>query len=314
MPGRRVRIEAPATIGNFGPGFDVCALALASLGDVVTLEPAARDEIVLSGAGASGVPTEWGKNVVGAVLDVLRWRSGIEDRLRVRIRKAMPPGSGLGSSASSSGGAALAFHALYGRRAKRSPADLVDAASWGEARVSGRHYDDVAAVVLGGLAIVRGEGPDGLRLSRVPPPRDLHIAILRPHVRLDTHEMRRILPRKVPRADAVANLANVALLVDAMHRGDVDAVGHAIDDRIATPARSRRIRGFAEIRDAALSAGASGCGISGSGPALFAVTDSGARAASVARAMAAAARSKRVPATAFAARPERKVMHDAVLL
>jgi homoserine kinase len=99
-----------------------------------------------------------------------------------------------------------------------------------------------------------------------------------------------------------------------MHRGDVEAIGACIEDRVAAPYRTPRVPGFKALREAALQAGAAGAGLSGSGPALFAVCRGPAVAKRVARAMADAAKGEGVPATAHVARPEREVMHRAVAL
>jgi homoserine kinase len=47
----------------------------------------------------------------------------------------------------------------------------------------------------------------------------------------------------------------------------------ALDDRYAEPRRAPMIPRFAEVKQAALEAGAFGCSISGSGPTIFAIVD-----------------------------------------
>ena len=105
MPPREpVTLDAPATIGNFGPGFDISSLALAGIGDRITLQVAEEDAISVSGPGAHEIPEAWGENVVGPTLDRLREQAGIADALHVELVKPRRPGSGLGSSASSAAG------------------------------------------------------------------------------------------------------------------------------------------------------------------------------------------------------------------
>ena len=307
LRGRAV-VQAPATVGNFGPGFDAFALALHGLGDRIELRRS--DEDALEVEGHDAVPREWKRNVACVALDAARKAARVKQRFEVRIRKSMPPGSGLGSSASSAGGAVLAFHAFRG---VLTPEQLVLAAGEGEAVAAGRHYDDVAAVIMGGLAIVRNHG-QGLHVSRVHPPEGLHLAVVLPQKSFATKEMRRILPAKVSREDAVANLGNAAALVQAFHDSDVEAIGACLGDRIATPARSKRMPWFEDVREAALAAGGLGVALSGSGPAMVCVTSSRRAAGSVASAMQAAVEGHRVEAEAFAAVPEREVMHRAVAL
>jgi homoserine kinase len=56
----------------------------------------------------------------------------------------------------------------------------------------------------------------------------------------------------------------------AFASGDLALLGRALDDRIAEPARAPLLPGFLAAKAAALSAGAFGCSISGSGPTAFA--------------------------------------------
>lgn len=266
-----VSATAPCTVGNFGPGFDVLSLALARPGDTVALAPAAADRVRVDGPGASDVPVDWKANCATRALDLLRAVTGLDAPLEVRITKGVPPGSGLGSSASSAAAAVKAF-------AKLNPGAVdgglaLDAAAEGEAAASPGHRDDVAAALFGGLAIV-GPGPRDVR--RVPTPPDLRLAVVRPHVALETRRMRALVPREPPLATLIANLSAVARLVDACHRGDVPALGRAVDgDTLARVARGPHVPGFEAAREAALAAGAHGYCISGSGPASLAVCAAG---------------------------------------
>ncbi|MGB0653085.1 MAG: homoserine kinase [Thermoplasmatota archaeon] len=297
-----VQVQAAATVGNFGPGFDCFSLALAGLGDHVTLRAADEDTLSFNGPNAEAVPLDWRRNCIGATLDALRAATGVQERFQVDVVKGQPGGSGLGSSASSSGGAALAFAALY-PDAGLGAEDLVRAAGAGEAVAAGRHHDDVAAVILGGLALVL-EGPDGPSARRVQPPDDLHLAAVAPELEVPTREMRALLPAQVPLADAVHNAARTAALVDACHAGDVAAVGACLDDRLATPYRARRLDYLPSVRAAAGRAGAYGSALSGSGPAVVAVCDDQGVATEVADAMLDALVGAGETGRAFVARPE----------
>ncbi|MDP3437487.1 MAG: homoserine kinase, partial [Bacteroidales bacterium] len=62
-------------------------------------------------------------------------------------------------------------------------------------------------------------------------------------------------------------------------------IGRSLEDFVAEPVRSRLIPGFAQMKQAALDAGAIGCSISGSGPSLFALSDSRDRADKIAKSM-----------------------------
>lgn len=306
-----VEVRTPSTIGNFGPGFDVTALGLAWGGDVVRLTPSGEDRVTVTGAGADSIPTDWDLNCATAALDHLRDHAGVTERFHVEIEKGITPGSGLGSSASSSAGGALALARYLGGDGGRtfSPRVLVEAAAAGETRVAGAHADDVAAAVLGGLAMVR-EG----ELHRVQPPGDLWIALAVPRLRLETRVMRKAVGRRVDVEDAVANLANVAFLVDAFHRGDVPTVGRCLTDRIAAPGRKRYVPYHDDVVTAAVEAGAYGAALSGSGPSMFAVTDDEGEAERIAGAMRDAVVDAGVEAEPAWCQAETRVVMDEVLL
>jgi homoserine kinase len=100
-------VRAPATSANLGSGFDVFGVALDRPADVIRVERAPRTTIDVTGVGSQYIPTDPEKNVVGAVADALDAPAHIE------IDKGVRPSSGLGSSAASAAGAALALNALY---------------------------------------------------------------------------------------------------------------------------------------------------------------------------------------------------------
>lgn len=297
---RTATATSTCTVGNFGPGFDVLSLALDRRGDSVTLTVAERDEVVVRGLGATSIPSEFERNAASAAVAFLREALGVEERYRVNVEKAVPPGSGLGSSASSAAAGALAFHRLHRGDARLTRGLLLEAGAAGERAAAGDHRDDVAAALFGGLALVSPRpGP----VLRVEPPAHLRLAVARPHVVLETRRMRAVLPPAVPRADVVHNLAMVARLVDACHRGDVPAIGRAMDDRVAVPHRAPLVPHYADAREAALAAGAHGYCISGSGPAQFAVCDSPALAERVLAAMTDVYRKADVGCDGFVAGP-----------
>lgn len=257
--------DAPCTVGNFGPGFDVFSLALAKRGDTVSLATADKDSVSVRGEGAARVPTEWERNSACATIDDLRRRTGMRAPLAVMIDKGVPPGSGLGSSASSNAAAVRAFAKLF--RLTLSARDALMAAGAGEAVASGSaHLDDVAAALFGGLTIVGGDTDPVVRMR--PPP--LHLVVALPEVELPTREMRRLLPDSYPRRDVVQNVSNVARVVAACHHQDGAMLCRALEDNLARPYRAPKIPLWDEARRAALDAGAVGYLISGSGPATIA--------------------------------------------
>ena len=278
-----MKIFAPGTVANLGPGFDVLGLALDHPGDTVTVRRAGSPGVrITSIRGDAGVlPLEPKKNTAGiAAIEVVR-RTKTSIGVELEVAKGMPLGSGLGSSAASAAAAAVGVNRLLGD--PLTPLDLVACCVEAEAAVSGRHADNVAPAVLGGLVLVRTVDP--LDVRRLPIPAGLHVVVVTPAFELATRVAREALPDSVPMQTLVQNSANLSALIHALHSNDIELLGHALVDRIVTPARSPLIPGCDQVIQAARDAGALGSSISGAGPSVFALCASSQTTDAVATAM-----------------------------
>lgn len=294
----RVRVFAPASVSNLGPGFDVLGLALERPGDLVEAERADRPgvEIVRVTGDEGALSADPAKNVAGiaaaAALELLRSRPpasapGFPIRgVRLWVHKQMPLASGLGSSAASGVAGAVAVNELAGGVLSRD--ELVLCALEGERVAAGSaHADNVAPSVLGGIVLVRSYEP--LEILSLPVPPALRVAVVRPHYGVATAEARALVKeRRYEIGQAVANLGNLGAFVSALYRNDLALVGRAVADALVEPVRADLIPGFHDVKRAALEAGALGCSISGAGPSMFALCDADATASRVAAAMQAA--------------------------
>jgi homoserine kinase len=266
-----VKVFAPATVGNVGPGFDVLGLALAEPGDVVEARPRSADVVITEIRGDEGrLPRDAEKNTAGIaareVLALLGRPGGVE----IRLRKGLPLASGLGSSAASACAAAFATNLLYG--APLSVEDLILPATRAEERVSGGFFaDNVAPCLLGGVALIRSYRPlKVIRLGTIP---GLFVALAIPELEVLTRKARAILPNKVPMEDFIANMAATSLVAAAFASGNIEYLRAEIEDRVVEPARAPLVPGFGEVKRAARDAGALLCSLSGSGPAIFALCE-----------------------------------------
>jgi len=258
-----VTVRAPATSANLGSGFDVFGAALTRPADVVTVEKAAETTIEVTGVGAQYIPEDPKKNTVGAVVEAL------DAPARIHIDKGVRPASGLGSSAASAAGAAVALNELYDRGLSRS--ELVPVAAEGEAVVSGvAHSDNVAPSILGGFTVTTRDGTHSVDAS-VP------LVVCLPDIAVSTRDARRVVPDSAPMEDLVETVGNAATLAIGMCRSDPDLVGAGMSDPVVTPERARLITGYDEVRAAAFDAGAAGVTVSGAGPAIIAVCREGHR-------------------------------------
>jgi len=278
-----VTVFAPATVANLGPGLDVLGLALAAPGDRVTacLSPGSGITIATVTGDGGALPLDPEKNTAGVAARETLARAGVTTGIALTLEKGMPIGSGLGSSAASAAAAAYAVNLLIGSPLRK--AELVDPCLAAEAAVSGRHADNVAAALLGGLILVRSIDP--LDLVRLPVPEGLVVAVVTPRMELSTRAARAALPKEVPLASLVRNTANVGALVSACYSGDLGLLARCMTDAVATPARAPLIPGCAQVMEAALDAGALGSSISGAGPSIFALCRSERSAGEIAEAM-----------------------------
>jgi homoserine kinase len=271
---RRIRVFAPATVANLGPGFDVLGLALSRPGDELEAELSDRSEVEIADITGDGgvLSRDPKKNVVGcAAAGVLR-RAGARQGVRLWLRKQMPLASGLGSSGASSAAGAVAVNELLGNPLSQS--DVVFSAMEGERAASGTpHADNVAPSVMGGIVLVRSYQP--FEVIELPVPENLHITVVHPHCDVSTSEARRLAKARTYSLDEIVpNLGNIAALVAALSRGDLELLGRSIEDRLVEPLRAPLIPGFAAVKEAALSSGGLGCSIAGSGPSVFAFSAS----------------------------------------
>jgi homoserine kinase len=279
---------APATVSNVGCGFDVLGFALDAPGDEVTARfdvPGVRIERIVGDGGR--LPLDAAKNTAGVAARALLAHAGEGRGVALTIRKGLPLSSGLGGSAASAVAAVVAVDALIGAR---SSADtLIACALEGERLGAGSaHADNIAPAVCGGFVLVRQASPPDI--IRLPVPDGLTAVVVHPDLEIETAKARALLGDTVLLKDAIRQWANMGALVDGLHRGDFAVISRALEDAIAEPRRAPLVPGLAAIKQAAIEAGALGCGLSGSGPSLFALCSSPASAPRVAEAMAAAVR------------------------
>lgn len=255
-----LRVRAPASSANLGPGFDSFAVALPLLAEF-EVKPARQWVVTIEGDASETRSPEEDLFVQGARAVAKAAKEHLAPQ-HVTQRSRIPLGRGLGSSAAAIVGGASAANALLGEPLDRR--SLLRIA----ADVEG-HPDNVAAALYGGMTVALPTR-DGPIASRLPFPRTWRACLLVPNGKLSTKEARAALPQHVTRADAVFNLSHAAALVAAVLRSDGALLSLAMDDRLHQPARSRFVPALGAIVEAARSAGAFGAALSGAGPSVVA--------------------------------------------
>lgn len=279
-----IRVFAPATVANLGSGFDVLGLALEEPGDELLLYPNELGQIrIREIEGDEGKlsrnPAENTSSV--AIIHYLRERQ-LEQGFDLVLHKKMPLGSGLGSSAASAVAGVFAVDQFFGGTTPRK--DLLLSAMEGERIACGAaHADNVGPSLLGGIVLISSYEP--LRVHTLPSPEGLILVVVHPHVEVRTADSRAVLAQQLPLSTAVSQWAGLAGLVSGLYEGDFARIAHGITDYLAEPARSPLIPGFANVKAAAIKAGALNASISGSGPSVFAACGPGSDPDRVAAAM-----------------------------
>ena len=263
---KSVTVRAPCSTANLGPGFDVFGLALDAFYDEVTVTKKGKGITIVS---SDNIPLNPNKNTAGLVENEMKKKKKLTGGIEIKIRKNVPPGFGMGSSAASAAACAIGINKLYNLKLNQN--QLISYAGIGEKASAGSiHYDNVAASILGGFVIVNS---DPLSVTRIEAPKDLILCVGIPKIKVPkkkTKVSRSVIPKTVKLSDSIRNLANAANIVAGFLNKDSNLIGKSVEDVIVEPARKHMIPGFNNVKNNALRAGAFGVTISGAGPSVIA--------------------------------------------
>lgn len=266
-----IKVFAPATVANVACGFDVMGFALEGIGDELIIRKTPKPGMVISAIhGDDQLPKAPDENVLTvsaqSLIDSLQKKPDFG--LEFILTKKVKPGSGLGSSASSSAAAVFGVNELFGR--PYSKKELVQFAMVGEKLASGiPHADNVAPSLLGGFILIRSYNP--LDIISLDYPYDLFVTVVHPQIEIKTSDAKKMLRQQIELKDAITQWGNIAGLVSGLAKSDYDLIGRSLQDVVAEPIRGILIPSFYEAQKSALENGALGCSISGSGPSIFAL-------------------------------------------
>jgi homoserine kinase len=93
-----------------------------------------------------------------------------------------------------------------------------------------------------------------------------------PEFEIETAAARAVLPASLPYRTTIAAIAKAAALIDGLTSGDAKLLAYALDDVVHVPFRRQLMPGYDSVVGAAISAGAFGATLSGSGSTIVAVT------------------------------------------
>lgn len=287
-----VTVEAPASSANLGPGFDSLGVALelrlrvrwrlypaaARVGSPPDWPPVLAS-LEVAGEGANRLSRGPDNRIWAAALrafqamdreQALRWaaeRLGVAGggwAVAVEASSAIPPASGLGSSAAAAVAGLWGANALFGNPLPYER--LLELACEMEG-----HPDNAAACALGGWTVAARRGGRTVAVRIAVPRGELVAVVGLPPVELSTQAARQVLPKEVSLADAVFSLSGAALTAACLTMGRWELLRWAMEDRLHQPARLNLVPGAALALEMALQAGAYGACLSGAGPSVLAL-------------------------------------------
>ena len=189
---KSIRVFGPATVANVACAFDILGCALSAPGDEVIARVKNKSGVSISKiTGDDGrLSKDPKKNTAGvAVLSLLRHlnnNTGIE----IALKKNMPLGSGMGSSAASAVAAVFAVNKLLDDPLSKE--ELLPFAVEAERIACGSgHADNAAPSLLGGFILIRSYSP--LDIVKIPCPKNLFCTVIHPDIEINTRDARRIL-------------------------------------------------------------------------------------------------------------------------
>lgn len=257
----KVKVKVPATSANLGPGFDVAGLA-------VTLYNTFTFELLDDGLEITGCPEQF------CNADNMTYQAFVEGAkncglsfqgLRIECSGDVPYTRGLGSSSTCIVAGIVGAYAFKDRYDERQ--EILELAT----KIEG-HPDNVAPAIFGGLTV--SVMCDGVTTLNIPVKHDYRFVAMIPPFTLSTEKSRSVLPQELSRADAIANVSHLALMVASLINGYDDGLKLGFKDRLHQPYRGPLIQGFDDIMNILeKDERVLGAYLSGAGPTIMAVID-----------------------------------------
>ena len=261
-----VRIQAPATSANVGPGYDIFALALKEPFDEieVSLNDSGKISIAITND-SQNIPVNPQDNTAGLAAMELVKALGIKSGVGITIIKHMCSVGGMGTTGASAAGTIFGLNTLLNLNLTAN--EMIDFARKGEVASGGSpHADNVAAAILGGFILVKSYNPiDVLKLS-LP-----EIPVVLAAIRKSQRTTRGFITYEIGQDKLKEQMARCSRVIHAIHTSDVKEFGNAISvDYIHEPVRGAAIPGYWEVKKKVIEMGAYGCTISGGGSSVIA--------------------------------------------
>lgn len=270
-----VKFYAPASIGNVGVGFDVLGVAISPidgtlLGDCVTIKSSKKFSLIYKGKFVNYLPKNYKQNILYQCWKYFCKFLGYNIPITIKLEKNMPISSGLGSSACSIVAGFVAINDFFGSPLNRN--SLLNLMGKLEGFISGSiHYDNVAPCYLGGCQLILKENK--IISQNIPNFNNWLWIMAYPGIKLSTAKSRSILPSYYSKNNCINHSRYLSGFIHACYTNQSYLAINLMKDIIAEPYRNALLPYFLEARKNIKKLGALTCGISGSGPTIFAICD-----------------------------------------
>lgn len=260
----KVKVTVPATSTNFGPGLHVVGLALTLHASVeMTVRRDGAMQIHLEGELADVMPDGFDNLALRAAIKVFQRFERAPSGFDLVISSDIPWDSGLGADAAIQIAAIVAANNIIEGNLKRDEVIKM-------ARDVGVPGTSVTAGLFGALSICSEHETQFVyhTMDIVP----LRIVVAVPF--LPDYQGDQIgFPSLVSLDEAVYNMGQTALMIEALRKGDFDLLRHSMGDLLHQPNYIGQIPAFEAVNAAALESGAIATVLSGKGPALLAIAE-----------------------------------------
>ncbi|MBA5849935.1 homoserine kinase [Clostridium sp. cel8] len=258
----KVKVRAPATTANMGPGFDTLGMALKLYNEIEVEEIEGESEIYNNGVKING---DFNDNLIYKSIKMAMDNQGYYTKgIRINVSKCdIPMSRGLGSSSSCIVGGIYAANLIM--NGSMSFQDIIDLS----VKIEG-HPDNVVPAIVGGM-VVSLKSEDKISYSRVNLPSKLRFVAMIPDFEINTALSRKILPKSYSKEDCIFNVSRASMLISALNNSEFDKLRYCFKDKIHEPYRRDLIENSDTIFKKCREFGSLGEFISGSGSTLMAV-------------------------------------------
>ncbi len=263
-------VTVPATTANLGPGFDCigAALSLYNQFQFTPLDESSTNQltITVTGTEAQRVTTDASNLAYQSFQKFYQHLGKNTPPVAISIKLGIPLARGLGSSATAILGGLMGANQLAGELLSKQ--DIMQLAI----EIEG-HPDNVVPALLGNCQLSVSQDHNW-EICPIPWHPEIIPVVAIPDFELSTQQARSVLPSQISCHDAIFNLSHMGLLVRGLATNSPQWLKVALQDKLHQPYRQSLIRGYTQVQETAIAAGAYGMVISGAGPTLLALTPS----------------------------------------